>query len=85
MLAMVALSCGHSGRALVADKLVWSLFCLLQVATVLRIGAAAQSALRRVAAVACRSFMGGHHGVVGHTTGKLVRPRPCGRTARIKP
>ncbi len=46
MLAMVTrVSCGHSGRALVADKLVWSLFCLLQVATVLRIGAAAQSAL----------------------------------------
>ncbi|HYW58457.1 MAG TPA: NnrS family protein [Polaromonas sp.] len=44
MLAMVTrVSCGHSGRALVADGLVWSLFLLLQAATVLRIVAAAQS------------------------------------------
>ncbi|MDO8387713.1 MAG: NnrS family protein [Polaromonas sp.] len=42
MLAMVTrVSCGHSGRALVADKLAWSLFWLLQAATVLRIVAAA--------------------------------------------
>lgn len=46
MLAMVTrVSCGHSGRALVADRLVWSLFWLLQLATVLRIAAAAQSGL----------------------------------------
>ena len=46
MLAMVTrVSCGHSGRALVADKIAWSLFWLLQVATLLRIGGAAQSAL----------------------------------------
>jgi len=46
MLAMVTrVSCGHSGRALVADRLVWSLFWLLQVATVLRIAAAAQSGM----------------------------------------
>lgn len=46
MLAMVTrVSCGHSGRALVADRLVWSLFWLLQGATLLRIAAAAQSAL----------------------------------------
>ncbi|HAL37864.1 MAG TPA: short-chain dehydrogenase [Polaromonas sp.] len=46
MLAMVTrVSCGHSGRALVADRLVWSLFWLLQAATVLRIAAAVQSAL----------------------------------------
>ena len=44
MLAMVTrVSCGHSGRALVADNLTWALFCLLQLATLLRIGAAAQS------------------------------------------
>jgi uncharacterized protein involved in response to NO len=31
MLAMVTrVSCGHGGRALVADRIVWSLFCLLQ-------------------------------------------------------
>lgn len=38
MLAMVTrVSCGHSGRALVADRIAWSLFCILQVATLLRI------------------------------------------------
>ncbi|MFN4119853.1 NnrS family protein [Acidovorax sp.] len=41
MLAMVTrVSCGHSGRALVADRIAWSLFWLLQAATVLRIAAA---------------------------------------------
>lgn len=41
MLAMVTrVSCGHSGRALVADDLVWALFWLLQIATVSRIAAA---------------------------------------------
>jgi len=46
MLAMVTrVSCGHSGRAVVADRTVWSLFWLLQVSTLLRIAAAAQSAL----------------------------------------
>lgn len=42
MLAMVTrVSCGHGGRPLVADGLVWWLFCLLQVATLLRLAAAA--------------------------------------------
>lgn len=41
MLAMVTrVSCGHSGRPLVADPVSWSLFLLLQAATVLRIAAA---------------------------------------------
>jgi uncharacterized protein involved in response to NO len=45
-MAMVTrVSCGHSGRALVADRLVWALFWLLQAATLLRLVAAAQSAL----------------------------------------
>ena len=40
MLAMVTrVSCGHSGRALVADRTAWSLFWMLQAATVLRIAA----------------------------------------------
>lgn len=40
MLAMVTrVSCGHSGRALVADRTAWSLFWLLQTAVVLRIAA----------------------------------------------
>lgn len=38
MLAMVTrVACGHSGRALVADATVWTLFWLLQVAVLLRI------------------------------------------------
>ena len=46
MLAMVTrVSCGHSGHAVVADRLVWSLFWLLQAATLLRLLAAAQGAL----------------------------------------
>ena len=46
MFAMVTrVSCGHSGRALVADRLAWSLFWLLQAATLLRLAAAAQAAL----------------------------------------
>ena len=41
MLAMVTrVSAGHSGRALVADGAVWTLFCGLQTATVVRILAA---------------------------------------------
>jgi uncharacterized protein involved in response to NO len=41
MVAMVTrVSCGHGGRSLVADRLAWSAFLLLQVATVLRIAAA---------------------------------------------
>lgn len=43
MLAMVTrVSCGHSGRPLVADNTVWVLFWMLQIATLLRITAAAQ-------------------------------------------
>ncbi len=38
ILAMVTrVSCGHSGRALVADEVVWTLFWLLQAAVVLRL------------------------------------------------
>jgi uncharacterized protein involved in response to NO len=41
MLAMVTrVSCGHSGRPLVADNLVWALFWLLQAAVLVRIAAA---------------------------------------------
>lgn len=41
LLAMVTrVSCGHSGRALVADATVWGLFWALQVAVILRIAGA---------------------------------------------
>lgn len=44
LLAMVTrVSCGHSGRALVADRIVWLLFWTLQLATLLRIAAAVPS------------------------------------------
>ena len=46
MLAMVTrVSCGHGGRALVADNFIWTLFCLLQLAVLLRIAGALQSGL----------------------------------------
>lgn len=45
VLAMVTrVSCGHSGRALIADNRVWALFWLLQLAAVLRLLAAVQGA-----------------------------------------
>ncbi len=45
MLAMVTrVSCGHGGRALVADDLVWALFWALQVTVLLRLAAAVQGA-----------------------------------------
>ncbi len=45
LLAMVTrVSCGHSGRALVADNRTWALFWALQVATMLRLAACFQTA-----------------------------------------
>ena len=45
MLAMVTrVSCGHSGRALVADSAVWSLFWTLQGAVIVRTVAAMDGA-----------------------------------------
>ena len=45
MLAMVTrVSCGHSGRTLVADNVVWGLFWALQLATLLRIAGAVPGA-----------------------------------------
>lgn len=45
MLAMVTrVTCGHGGRALVADRLVWTLFLLLQLAVLLRLAGAVPGA-----------------------------------------
>lgn len=45
MLAMVTrVSCGHSGRPLLADNVVWGLFWALQLATLWRIGSALPNA-----------------------------------------
>jgi len=44
--AMVTrVTCGHGGRALVADNIVWALYWTLQVATLLRVAAAAPTDL----------------------------------------
>jgi uncharacterized protein involved in response to NO len=46
MMAMVTrVSCGHSGRSVVADDTVWVFFWLLQLTALLRIVASAQSSL----------------------------------------
>ena len=59
MLAMVTrVSCGHSGRALVADDLVWGLFWTLQVAVLLRLAAAVQGAPTWLTPVAALAWAG---------------------------
>jgi uncharacterized protein involved in response to NO len=46
LLAMVTrVSCGHGGRALVADNFIWRLFLLLQVAVVARVAGALPAAI----------------------------------------
>jgi uncharacterized protein involved in response to NO len=62
MLAMVTrVTCGHSGRPLVADNLVWALFWLLQATSLLRIAAALplawSPALLATAAIAWAAVM----------------------------
>lgn len=81
MLAMVTrVSCGHSGRALVADRLVWSLFLLLQAATLLRIGAAAQSPFAAWLLLAAVLLWAGVMGVWGMRLGNWYgRLRADGR------
>lgn len=81
MLAMVTrVSCGHSGRALVADKLVWSLFWLLQAATLLRIVAAAPTAWASWLLLAAALLWAGVTGVWGLRLGSWYgRLRTDGR------
>lgn len=58
LLAMVTrVSCGHSGRSLVADNLIWALFGLLQVATVLRIASALEHATTWLTLSAASSWL----------------------------
>lgn len=74
MLAMVTrVSCGHSGRAQVADRIAWTLFWLVQLATLLRITAAAQSTWASWLLLP-GDDLGGHHGRVGNAPGQLVWP-----------
>ena len=59
MLAMVTrVSCGHSGRSLVADNAVWSLFWLLQITTLLRMVSALQTAPVALLSVAAALWAG---------------------------
>jgi uncharacterized protein involved in response to NO len=60
MIAMVTrVSCGHSGRALVADNLVWTLFWILQGATVLRVLAAAPTGISSILILAAAVLWAG--------------------------
>jgi uncharacterized protein involved in response to NO len=81
MVAMVTrVSCGHSGRALVADNLVWALFWLLQAATVLRIAAAAPTAAMPMLLVAASALWAGLVAVWGFRYGSWYgRARADGR------
>ena len=59
MLAMVTrVSCGHGGRALVADDLVWGLFWALQVTVLLRLAAAVQGAPAWLTPLAALAWVG---------------------------
>ncbi len=81
MLAMVSrVSCGHGGRPLVADRTLWLLFCTLQAAVVVRLGAAAVPAgaawLLPLAALLWAATMAVWGGRLGNWYG---RPRADGR------
>ena len=66
MLAMVTrVSCGHSGRALVADNLAWTLFWLLQAAALLRLAAALQNLFAAWLLLAAALLWAGVMGVWG--------------------
>ncbi|MDZ7910032.1 MAG: NnrS family protein [Gemmobacter sp.] len=80
LLAMVTrVACGHSGRALVADATVWSLFWMLQVAVLLRIAGTLPNASGLWLAAAALTWAG----VVLVWGGRLAnwfgRPRADGR------
>lgn len=80
LLAMVTrVACGHSGRTLVADGLVWALFWLLQIAVLLRVTGSLVAAPVWVLPVSALLFAA----VVLAWGGRLVRwlgqPRVDGR------
>lgn len=81
MLAMVTrVSCGHSGRAQVADRIAWTLFWLVQLATLLRITAAAQSGWASWLLLPTALLWAGTMGVWGARLGGWYgRLRPDGR------
>jgi uncharacterized protein involved in response to NO len=82
MLAMVTrVSCGHSGRALIADRLMWSLFWLLQLTTLMRIAADAYLPLAGVLLLTAALIWAGVMSVWGvHLGNWYGRRRPDGRS-----
>lgn len=80
MLAMVTrVSCGHGGRPLVADGLVWWLFCLLQVATLLRLAASASGGSVILTLAAAATWALCMLPWAGHLLSWWGRPRRDGR------
>jgi uncharacterized protein involved in response to NO len=81
MVAMVTrVTCGHGGRALVADNVVWTLYWTLQVATVLRLAAAAPTELMLRLALAAAVVWTAALGVWAVRYGNWYgRPRADGR------
>lgn len=80
MLAMVTrVSCGHSGRTLVADQLVWGLFWVLQLAVVLRIVAVLLPEPTAVTALAALLWAGVCAVWGARLLGWYGRPRVDGR------
>ena len=81
MLAMVTrVSCGHSGRALVADDFIWGLFWLLQLATLLRVASALPHAASGWGLAAAAALWAGFVTAWGLRMGNWWgRPRADGR------
>jgi uncharacterized protein involved in response to NO len=81
MLAMVTrVTCGHGGRPIVADDVLWALFWLLQAAALLRIGAAAPLAAAAKVTLAAALAWAGVLTAWAMRYGRWYgRPRPDGR------
>jgi uncharacterized protein involved in response to NO len=81
MLAMVTrVSCGHSGRSLVADNLVWTLFWLLQAGVLLRLLATLPGAASQLLLTAAAVLWAGIMIIWGIRYGDWYgRPRADGR------
>jgi len=80
LLAMVTrVSCGHSGRTLVADSLIWGLFWCLQLAVVLRIVAVLLPEPTAVTALAALLWAGVCAAWGVRLLGWYGRPRVDGR------
>jgi uncharacterized protein involved in response to NO len=78
MFAMVTrVSCGHSGRPLVADNIVWTLFWLLQAAVALRIAATLPGSSMQALLVAAATIWAASMLVWGARYGSWYGQRPA--------